>query len=130
MIGQRLTKQKELILQIMKTTDTHLTADEIWRLAKDELSGIGLATIYRNLELMVDGGLIEEIYIAGWPKWYELKKSGYHGHAFCEQCGRLQEVVNCSLCLVKNRLQQEEKFEGREWRFLVIGRCKKCQPKN
>lgn len=122
----RATKQKGIIIEVLKKYQDHVTADQVYQGAKRLMQGIGVATIYRNLENMSASGLIDSIYIAGHPKWYEVKKSGYHGHTFCEQCGELKDIASCSLCLVKNQAKEMADFEGRDFKFLIIGKCGKC----
>ena len=126
----RLTSQKKVILEVLRENNGHMTAEEVFKKSRKKLSSIGIATIYRNLDSMVASKSIDEIYIAGQPKWYEIKKDGYHGHTFCEVCGELGEIASCSLCLTKNKLKEWDGFEGREWRFLIIGRCKKCMKRD
>lgn len=126
----RITRQKRVILDVLKVSTSHLTAEEVYRLAKKKMKAIGVATVYRNLEAMSEDGVIDTIYIAGSPKWYEMKKSGYHGHLFCEECGKLEDIVSCFLCLTKNQIKNMGGFEAYEFRILVIGKCKSCLERN
>ncbi len=129
MTKKRATDQKKVILKVLQESLEHLTADEVYKRSRKILSSIGVATVYRNLDEMVNQKLIDEVYVAGQPKWYEIKKGGYHGHTFCEKCLKLGEIASCCLCSTKNKLQQWDDFEGREWRFLIVGKCKKCLEK-
>jgi Fur family transcriptional regulator, ferric uptake regulator len=124
---ERLTKQKKVVLEVLKKEDRHLKADEIYDLARKNYRNIGLATVYRNIETMVERGVLDVIFVAGKPKWYEIKKRGYHGHTYCEICGHLSDLTSCLLCLTKNRIITEIDFEVKEVKVLVVGKCNKCQ---
>ncbi|MBE6590047.1 MAG: transcriptional repressor [Ruminococcaceae bacterium] len=60
-----MTKQRELIINILKQSDRHLTADEIFFLAKLKMPSIAMATIYNNLNAMNEAGLIKRLHIDG-----------------------------------------------------------------
>ena len=60
-----MTKQRELILNILKQSDRHLTADEIFFLAKLKMPSIAMATIYNNLNALDDAGIIHRLHIDG-----------------------------------------------------------------
>ncbi|HPN67688.1 MAG TPA: transcriptional repressor [bacterium] len=129
MIKRRLTKQKKVLYDILKKLDTHLTSEQVYVEAIRQLPNLSLATVYRNLELMRAEGLLDEVYVAGRPKWYEIKKYTNHGHLFCEKCSSLEDVVECSFCMTGNKIQKECGFQGREISFLIIGLCQKCNQK-
>ena len=122
----RQTKQKKAIYEILKKSRTHMTADEVYKKVKTKLKNISLATVYRNLETMTESGLFDEVYVAGWPKWFELKKYTTHGHLFCRNCAELKDVVECSFCLTWKKIEKEMNFKGEEFKFLVVGLCEKC----
>ncbi|MFQ5814515.1 MAG: Fur family transcriptional regulator, partial [Anaerolineae bacterium] len=60
--GKRVTSQRLLVLEIITETDHHLTAEEVYRLAKERDSNISLATVYRNLQVLQELDLIEHRY--------------------------------------------------------------------
>ena len=62
-----MTKQKKLVLSIAENSNAHLTAEEIFILAKKEMPNIALGTVYRNLNILVEEGLLNRIAIAGRP---------------------------------------------------------------
>lgn len=123
----RLTRQKKAIGSWLEKRDGHYPAEEIFQQVRRQIKNISLATVYRNLEQMSDQGMIDLVYIAGRPKWFERKKFGSHGHLFCRQCNGLQDVVDCQLCFTKNRCAQENNFQAEEIDFIVTGLCDKCR---
>lgn len=125
-INTRMTRQKKVIYQVLKDYDGHMFAEEVWKQARNKFSRIGVATVYRNLEDMAAKGLIDSIYVAGQPKWFEAKKFGYHGHTYCVDCKELKDLASCSLCLAKNQVRENADFAGKEFKFLIVGKCRRC----
>ena len=86
-----MTKQRELILQILNQSDRHLTADEVFFLAKLKMPSIAMATIYNNLNAMNDAGLISRLHVDGGADCFE-RNVEKHDHLLCDNCGRFSNV--------------------------------------
>ncbi len=86
-----MTKQRELILSILKQSDRHLTADEIFFLAKLKMPSIAMATIYNNLNAMHEAGLITRTHIDGSADCFD-KITDPHDHLLCDACGRISDI--------------------------------------
>lgn len=87
-----MTKQRALILQVIRNNQGHLTAEEIFRQAKLELSSLALGTVYRNLNLMCRDGEIRRLSIPGQPDFFDCNPD-LHEHAYCVGCGRLFDIT-------------------------------------
>ena len=86
-----MTKQRELILQILNQADRHLTADEVFFLAKLKMPSIAMATIYNNLNAMNDAGIVNRVHLDGGADCFE-RVSEPHDHLLCDGCGRLSNI--------------------------------------
>ena len=86
-----MTKQRELILQILNQADRHLTADEVFFLAKLRMPSIAMATVYNNLNAMHAAGVISRVHVDGGADCFE-KTAEAHDHLLCEGCGKLSNV--------------------------------------
>ena len=86
-----MTKQRELILQILSQSDRHLTADEVFFLAKLRMPSIAMATIYNNLNAMNEAGMINRVHLDGGADCFE-KNTVKHDHLLCDTCGKLSNV--------------------------------------
>lgn len=86
-----MTKQKKLVLSIAENSNAHLTAEEIFFLAKQEMPSIALGTVYRNLNILVEEGLLRRISVAGKPDKFDHVRDR-HEHLICCQCGRLSDI--------------------------------------
>ena len=85
-----MTRQRQLIYNIIQRADDHPTAEMIYARAKAEMPSIAFGTVYRNLKLMVDAGEILHIPVAGEPDRYD-KTIRPHEHMQCIECGRVAD---------------------------------------
>ena len=86
-----MTAKRAAILQVLRESEGHLTADEIYRLAQEKYPGIVLATVYNNLHYLTEQGHITHIKTAAGPDFYD-KTPTPHEHAFCTSCGKVIDV--------------------------------------
>ncbi len=104
-----MTKQKLLIMKIVESSCGHLTAEEIYEIAKEQMPKIALGTVYRNLGSLCDEGIIGTISISGKPDRYE-KCINDHGHIVCEKCGKIEDIPT-PIADIKAELENTLKVE-------------------
>ena len=87
----RMTRQRRLILGEFQTPGKHFTADEVYARVRKKLPNISLGTVYRNLDLLSQAGLIKRLHLGGRQKQYDggMHK---HYHVRCVRCGRISDV--------------------------------------
>lgn len=123
-----MTNQREMILQELRKSKEHLTADELYECVKKTMPRISLATVYRNLEILSEAGIIAKLEVSGRQKRFDSDIS-HHDHIFCVQC---QRVDNFSLDREKLGLQHLQSVNGYTvtgYRLEFVGLCKKCRDK-
>lgn len=86
-----MTKQRNLILEIIMNSTEHMTAEQIFAVAKEQMDSIVLATVYNNLNAMTGQGLIRRVRIYGQPDRYDYVKHP-HDHLVCDQCGAITDI--------------------------------------
>ena len=86
-----LTKQRESVLRVIRESDKHLTANEVFDDARRLLPGISFATVYNSLRYLKNEGLIGEIRFGTGAKLYDRKLTR-HDHAICNECGKLVDL--------------------------------------
>ena len=86
-----MTKQRRTILNVIKKSNEHMTAEEIYIKAKKEMPSIAIGTVYRNLGLMTDAGEIRRIPIPNSPDRYD-KSTIPHEHLVCQKCGTVHDM--------------------------------------
>ena len=87
----RLTTQRQIILEELAKVKTHPTASELYDMVRKRLPRIGLGTVYRNLELMADSGMILKIEVGGTQKRFDATTEN-HYHIRCAQSGRVDDI--------------------------------------
>jgi Fur family transcriptional regulator, ferric uptake regulator len=90
--NMRLTTQRQVILEELAKVTSHPTANEVYDMVRRRLPRIGLGTVYRNLELMADSGLILKLEVGGTQKRFDATTSR-HYHVRCSECGRVDDVA-------------------------------------
>ena len=92
---KRMTKQREAILECFKATKRPLSVEEILKLAGVSVPQLNLATVYRNLKLLIEDAMIETVDLPGNNTRYELIGLSHHHHFHCHSCDRLFDVEGC-----------------------------------
>ena len=130
LIGQRMTSQRKLILDIIRTAKGHLDADEIHRLAREKDRHISLSTVYRNLNLLKESGLVAERRLGEEHHFYELNIHPQHQHLVCIGCGEVFEF-ECEFAeKMKTELEEASQFQITSIEVEMLGYCPECQRKN
>jgi Fe2+ or Zn2+ uptake regulation protein len=91
----KYSKQRSLVLSIVRGTDTHPSAEWVYEQARKEMPSIGLATVYRNLNALVGAGEIDRLTAAGNVDRFDGQLTE-HCHMQCIRCGKLQDLYPTS----------------------------------
>ncbi|GAA0734569.1 Fur family transcriptional regulator [Clostridium oceanicum] len=131
--GYKLTPQRRAIIKmIIKNEGTHLTTEELYDLVKKECPEIGLATVYRTVQLLDDLGVIYKLDLDDGCSRYELVSKGenhQHHHLICSECGKVIEVKDDFLEPLENSIEKEYNFKIRNHSLKFYGICDECQKK-
>lgn len=88
-----MTKQRELILRIIQSSDRHMTAEQIFMEAKQELPSIAVGTVYNNLNALCADGTITRVQISRQPDRFDRAPiERLHHHMVCDRCGRIDDL--------------------------------------
>ena len=121
-----VTAQRQLLLDILKETRAHLDAKELYRLAIERDRHISLATVYRNLRLFKELGLVDEIRLDELHCYYEFKPSTKHYHLVCTVCGRIVEFESALTTDLVAEVERNCAFEVDKVVVHFEGCCKEC----
>ena len=86
------TKQRQLILEAVRATNSHPTADELFKMIRRKLPTISLATVYRNLNFLSEIGEIRKLAMPGMPDRFDWRMDP-HDHMVCDTCGQVVDFV-------------------------------------
>ena len=87
----RLTTQRQVILEELGKVKSHPTANEVYDMVRKRLPRIGLGTVYRNLELMAESGMILKLEVGGTQKRFDAT-TDLHYHVRCNECGKVDDI--------------------------------------
>jgi Fur family ferric uptake transcriptional regulator len=105
----------------------HLDAKELYRRASERDARISLATVYRNLRLFKEQGLIDERHLGEARCYYELKQLGEHQHLVCEACGQVVEFKSSLIRKLVAEVQRKNNFSVTKVELYLEGYCHKCK---
>jgi Fur family ferric uptake transcriptional regulator len=124
----RMTNQREIILQELEKSKRHLSADELYDIVKKIMPRISLATVYRNLEILSETGVIRKLEISGRQKRFDFDVSD-HDHIYCVMCHRVDNLNVERKDVDSKQLGVEAGYAITGYRVEVVGICPECQKK-
>ncbi len=126
----KLTPQREATLRVLlENEESHLSAEEIFMLVKQKSPDIGLATVYRTLDLLCDLKIIEKLNFGDGVARYEFRTDDHphhHHHLICLKCGSLSEIEDM-LDDLEARVERDHKFKIVDHRVSFLGYCENCR---
>ncbi len=121
-----LTPQREAVLRVIRATENHLTASEIFAAARQLRPGISYATVYNSLRFLKDAGLIREVHFGNGSSRYD-RETGRHDHAMCTRCGRLVDFdLDLSIELMRAAARRSG-FKAETVHLTLHGLCPDCR---
>ncbi len=137
--GYRMTKPRQSIMDVLGKTAEHLSAEDIYLAVHKFYPNIGLTTVYRNLELLVDMGMVVKFEFGHGKAKYELAdeygKKGHHHHLVCKKCSKIIDYSDFMKDEVQF-LQRTEKGLSAKYDFQITdhliqfyGYCNRCREK-
>jgi len=125
--GKRITSQRRLLLDILKQADGHLDADELFRRAKLKEPHISLSTVYRNLRLFKDLGVITERHFVEEHHHYEVKPKSDHHHLICLGCDQVVEFNSEQIAKIAQEIGLKHDFAVTGSDLHIEGYCPNCK---
>ena len=120
--GKRVTSVRSIVLRLIDD-NPHLDAAELHRLAQKEDPRIGLASVYRTLNLLGQLGVVRSSVLGEDHRHYEVQTSD-HIHLVCSECG---EVIDLEIARDLRRQADKVGFEVHETRLEMLGLCRACR---
>ena len=124
-----VTAQRQLLLGILHEAKGHLDAKELYRRAIEIDRHISLATVYRNLHLFKELGLVDEIRLDEIHCYYEIRRSTEHYHLVCTACGRVIEFESPLITKLVAEVRHKCDFQANRAVLRMEGYCQGCKEK-
>lgn len=128
--GIRLTRQRQLLLDLLDRTGAHLDAESLYKLAHEQDPKLNRVTVYRTLKLLKEGGLVDELdlmHYQGDQHFYETKSKQEHAHIICLRCGKVEEFFGDPLHKLRRQVEGTFGFRIMIARTEIGGYCAHCQ---
>src|SRR6185503_2945956 len=122
---QKLTPQRDAVLQVILAREDHPTANEIFGAARRRLPGISYATVYNSLRFLKEAGLVHEIKFGDSASRYD-RETDRHDHALCSQCGKLVDFDLPQAAELMKAAARRSKFKPESVHLTLKGVCPDC----
>ena len=124
----RQSQQREAILEAVRKTDTHPTAEWVYARVRKELPRVSLGTVYRNLKRLVQENKISELDTNGTANRFDSNTQIHH-HFLCEHCGKLLDFTNDKQMenAMLASIAENTGFKITNHRCELTGLCPDCQ---
>lgn len=126
--GLPVTAQRLEIAKLMLGSERHLSADDVASELEARGSGIGLATVYRTIDLLVKSGLlVERDFGEGFRRFEPARDIPHHEHLLCTTCGRVREFRDERLERMTTLVAEAHGYARQRHRLVIYGVCGDCQ---
>jgi Fur family ferric uptake transcriptional regulator len=124
----RMTTQRQILLEELARTKSHPTACELYEMVRKRLPRIGLGTVYRNLELMAEGGIILKLEVGGSQKRFDADTEP-HYHIRCSICSKLENIEMDVIHDLVKAAAKKTSYKIVRHHVEFTGICPECQKK-
>ena len=126
--GLRNTPEREEIIVEILASGDHFDVDELYLRLRNKGNRVSKASIYRNIPLIMECGLIKEVWHEDGHMHYEpIYGQSHHCHLRCIKCGKVIEFVEEELQAIEKRLARKHNFLVVDHRLDVVGYCSECR---
>lgn len=125
----RQTKQKQLILEILRHTQAPLTATQLYALAVKRCPSLAKSTVYRNLETMAQRGELCRGFLENGESFFSLSGGEHHHYMICRDCSRMQDLPTCPMEAL-DAATADSDFVATNHVVQVYGYCGDCARKH
>ncbi len=126
--GYRRSAARRIVLDLLAARDCCTTAPDLHEAARTAGRPIGLASVYRVLDLLTEKGLVEKVDLGDDHAYYErVGLHGHHHHLVCTDCGRVVAFADAGLEAALNGIERRTGFDVEHHDVLLRGACRDCR---
>jgi Fur family transcriptional regulator, ferric uptake regulator len=131
--GERVTRVRQAVIEVLDATTEHLTADEIGSRAEDRAPGLHRASVYRALATLGELGLVTHTHLGGAATVYHLnldlpqRSAGGHAHLQCTHCSRVIDIPVTLLEPLADTVERDLGFRLEPQHTALLGICADCR---
>lgn len=125
--GVRPTRQRRAVGELLDSFDDFRTAQEIHRLLGDRGENVGLATVYRTLQLLADAGEVDVLRTEDGEAAYRRCSTTHHHHLVCRSCGAAVEIEGPAVERWADGVAAEHGYADLAHTLEIFGTCPRCR---
>ena len=123
---QNYSKKRQAIYELLMSTDTHPTADQIYNTLKPKYPDLSLGTVYRNLKVLEENGTVKSVAVVDGCERYDSRMTP-HAHFICNKCGRVTDVCySGEHSDITRNVMIDNACEVESYSLTFYGVCGKC----
>lgn len=122
----RSSRQRERLLAHLRSTNTHPTASWLYDRLKTEFPNLSLGTVYRNLSILIEQGLVKKIDAGSTFDRFEAKTTP-HDHLICKKCGKIIDFEQRFFPEINDEISRSVDFDIESHRIDFFGTCPDCR---
>lgn len=125
--GIRATRQRQVVIEALDELDTFCSAQEVHAALAERGETVGLATVYRTLQLFADAGGLDALRgDDGETRYRQCSRDQHHHHLVCRSCGHTEEVADSGVELWAHNVASERGFTDASHTLEIFGLCAAC----
>jgi Fur family peroxide stress response transcriptional regulator len=124
--GLTATHQRQVLYEVMQTMPGHPSPEEVYARVKKRIPAISLATVYKNIHLFIESGVLKEVSLHHGSLRVEMN-SHVHHHVVCSHCKSITDIEEKDLGVLPKRQGLPGGFQVERYAIDVIGICAACQ---
>lgn len=124
--GAHLTRQRAAVFDYLSEVEHHPTAEEVYLAVKRKLPKLSLATVYKNLETLVECGAASKLTYGDGAARYDIR-TDHHYHTRCLECGKVSDLDAASGTELLQQIKPRSGFTVKDYRLELLGYCRSCR---
>ncbi len=125
--GLKCTPQRQAVLKVLQECRSYLSINSIHAKVKMLIPGMGLATVYRSLETLVELNLAVKVHLEDGCHSYAVATEGHRHPIVCTECSKVIEFAECPIDDISKKLSKNTGFKVQNHFLQLFGQCKECQ---
>ena len=125
--GHRMTPQRQAVLEILTTSDTHPTVDQIYERVRIDFPMTSRATVYKTISLAKEMGAVMELEFSKGSNRYDGKRPYPHTHVICMKCKQVMDADDLDTTALKQEIVRNTGYRIDNQRIDFFGVCPDCQ---
>ena len=126
--GYSFTRQRTAVYDYLQSVEHHPTAEEVYLAVKRSLPKVSLATVYKNLEALIEAGAASKLTYGDGSARYDIR-TDHHYHLRCVECGKIWDVEPMEISESFKRMKPRRGFQVTDLRLELLGTCQECRKK-